>query len=490
MFPMAILHATALAALMTGPTVRPPMAVGRAVRASVVASELFSGLDIDQDAVNTAMQSVADREEKAEAEERRNEARAAWAEVEAAVPAMETSAAPVLTLYRDTNGWCPFCERVWLQLSIKGIPFREELIDLRDKPDWYTEMVPTKLVPAIKYDSDGLVAWESEVLMRQIEERFPDTPPMLPEEGTAANATADHMMKRCGEVLMAGVRVSYPNASATDAERAAQQVKFEEELTALDAEVAANGGPYLAGEAVSVVDAMYMPMMERWAVQLPLTTGIHLRPDGDASAKYPALARWLDTMETEVPAYRDVVKGDAYSWSALVGTFQRMFSGNTTDPAKLAAAAATIDKADRAANAELRSLASMELHAHSAENRMAAARALVNNRVNVLADAVNEAPKSQTQLRRLEGEDAEAVDAGLREVCRRLLDLPAESLVPEYATSPEQAAAVARGSKYVASRICVPRDMGAPAAALLRATLLEIAEQEERFAWSASGGML
>ena len=78
--------------------------------------------------------------------------------------------------------------------------------------------------------------------MRQIEERFPDTPPMLPEEGTAANATADHMMKRCGEVLMAGVRVSYPNASATDAERAAQQVKFEEELTALDAEVAANGG--------------------------------------------------------------------------------------------------------------------------------------------------------------------------------------------------------------------------------------------------------
>ena len=255
-------------------------------------------------------------------------------------------------------------------------------------------------------------------------------------------------------------------------------------------EVAANGGPYLAGEAVSVVDAMYMPMMERWAVQLPLTTGIHLRPDGDASAKYPALARWLDTMETEVPAYRDVVKGDAYSWSALVGTFQRMFSGNTTDPAKLAAAAATIDKADRAANAELRSLASMELHAHSAENRMAAARALVNNRVNVLADAVNEAPKSQTQLRRLEGEDAEAVDAGLREVCRRLLDLPAESLVPEYATSPEQAAAVARGSKYVASRICVPRDMGAPAADALRTALLRQASEAEAYAWKASGGLL
>ncbi|KAH8069298.1 glutathione transferase [Aureococcus anophagefferens] len=30
--------------------------------------------------------------------------------------------APALTLYRDTNGWCPFCERVWVALEKKGIP--------------------------------------------------------------------------------------------------------------------------------------------------------------------------------------------------------------------------------------------------------------------------------------------------------------------------------------------------------------------------------
>ena len=32
---------------------------------------------------------------------------------------------PALTLYRDTNGWCPFCERVWLSLLAKGVPFDE-----------------------------------------------------------------------------------------------------------------------------------------------------------------------------------------------------------------------------------------------------------------------------------------------------------------------------------------------------------------------------
>ena len=36
--------------------------------------------------------------------------------------ATATTEEPVLTLYRDTNGWCPFCERVWIGLEKKGIP--------------------------------------------------------------------------------------------------------------------------------------------------------------------------------------------------------------------------------------------------------------------------------------------------------------------------------------------------------------------------------
>jgi hypothetical protein len=39
-----------------------------------------------------------------------------------ALAATATTEEPVLTLYRDTNGWCPFCERVWIGLEKKGIP--------------------------------------------------------------------------------------------------------------------------------------------------------------------------------------------------------------------------------------------------------------------------------------------------------------------------------------------------------------------------------
>lgn len=38
---------------------------------------------------------------------------------------------------RDTNGWCPYCERVWIALEEKGLKYDTLLIDLYNKPDWW-----------------------------------------------------------------------------------------------------------------------------------------------------------------------------------------------------------------------------------------------------------------------------------------------------------------------------------------------------------------
>ena len=56
---------------------------------------------------------------------------------------------PVL-LFKDTNSWCPYCERVIFALEEKEIPYQVEFIDLRSKPQWYLDLVPTGLVPAAK----------------------------------------------------------------------------------------------------------------------------------------------------------------------------------------------------------------------------------------------------------------------------------------------------------------------------------------------------
>ena len=98
-------------------------------------------------------------------------------------------------LFRDTNAWCPFCERVWLALLEKGVPFDVTFIDLRDKPEWYLDMVPSALVPAVKID--GEVVTESRDILHAIEDAFPENDgyaPLLPTEGTSERKRVEALM--------------------------------------------------------------------------------------------------------------------------------------------------------------------------------------------------------------------------------------------------------------------------------------------------------
>ena len=58
------------------------------------------------------------------------------------------------------------CVQVWLALLQKGIPFDVVFIDLRNKPDWYESIVPTKLVPAVRLRDSGEVVYESADILK------------------------------------------------------------------------------------------------------------------------------------------------------------------------------------------------------------------------------------------------------------------------------------------------------------------------------------
>ena len=376
---------------------------------------------------------------------------------------------PVLTLYRDTNGWCPFCERVWIALEKKGIAYEEKLIDLQDKPDWYKDIVPTTLVPAIEFHDErysaaepgsGRLVWESKDILEALDESFDAVPLRSGGDGVAEVA----------EVLNASFGFVYGARNSTAAELATKQETFVAALDALDGVLRAKG-PFVRGAALSTADLELAPTMERFYYQLAV-----LRPDFPAlDAGRPGLAAWFRAMDGE-PAYARRVKGDAYSWTAVTSSFLRFFAANDTETE------GKIQKADAAAAAMLQdSLQDAAALADAAAVDEAAAR-LSMNRAAVARDAADASPKTQPFVARAASTDSAdaAIDAALAALAdarpRRLRRLRRLARGLRKTAPPQLSDDAKVAASCIAARLCAPRDMGAPAAAALRHVLLKLAQ--------------
>lgn len=91
-----------------------------------------------------------------------------------------------VTLFRDTAAWCPYCQKVWLLLEEKRIPYKISKINMRsygDKPAWFLNKVPNGLLPAIEVD--GQFMTDSLPIMQLLDATFADegTPMMVPPAG-------------------------------------------------------------------------------------------------------------------------------------------------------------------------------------------------------------------------------------------------------------------------------------------------------------------
>jgi len=404
-----------------------------------------------------------------------------WDDLSAALHAADTVDSPkkpLVTLYRDTNGWCPFCERIWLVLRAKGIPYDEQLISLQNKPEWYKALVPSTLVPAVLFHgeegkNERRIVWESSDILAALDEEFPDTPQM--EFDTPEYKAAVQMNEDLGA---AGFGFVYAgrNDTLTEEDKLDRRNKFIAELdrlnAALEAQQTGDGGLFRLGKDFTAVDALMMPTLERWRYQLPLTTDI------DILEGRPALKTWFSAMDSFEP-YANRVAGDEYSWTATNSMFLRYFGGGEDKPE----VAAAIKRADDAAE----SLSSL-----FAENAVKeevgkpysteAAAKLVTNHEAVIKDCTRDDPKSQQNVGRASNSDA--ADTMLRYVASLLLSdddtvLHAKEALLLDVENKESAKDAATAARTVASRLCVPRDMSAPAASILRAALAIVADRLE-----------
>jgi thiol-disulfide isomerase/thioredoxin len=148
-----------------------------------------------------------------------------------------------VVLYRDSWSWCPYCERVWLQLEEKQISYSIENIDMScygEKPAWYTDMVPSGLLPAVKIDSQLLT--ENMDIMKQLEEKFPDKTPLLPSPESPEFAVVDELLKLEREVV--GSWINRLISEDSDDE------SFSSAMDKVETALQRFGGPYFLGGQV------------------------------------------------------------------------------------------------------------------------------------------------------------------------------------------------------------------------------------------------
>lgn len=390
---------------------------------------------------------------------------------------------PVLTLYRDTNGWCPFCERVWVCMRAKDLPYQERLIQLFNKPEWYKEMVPTTQVPAVlfhEWSGDSSqnfrkLVWESADVMKALDEAFPDTVQLVHDtpEYKAAKDQIDELSK-VGFAFLATARQSSISEDDGDTklldpeeEQKQKLADFLSALDQLDQSLEESGGPFRLGSEFSGIDALMVPMLERWRYQLPLKNS-----PIDILEGRPFLQKWFEGMEAFAP-YSERVMGDRYSWVATNVMFVQYFGGTDDEIARSSAAASELINTFK------------PLEDFQCEERFAleAAKKIVSNHEGIVKDCTSKDPKSQVFIPRSKEEDN--ANAVLHFAVQLLLD--GDDAIASSSSKPlppvlqsmekEQKEDAALAAKTVASRLCVPRDMSAPAAKILRAVLIIVSSR-------------
>lgn len=199
------------------------------------------------------------------------------------------TAAP-LTVYvkADLNdatklGDCPFCHRVLLTLQQKNIPYKQELIDFYNKPEWLIQVNQGK-VPVIK-EGDADYVPDSDVIVKHLEEKFPQ-PSMVAQAPP-----------QLGAKLFPAFRGALMGPSPE--EQAAKAAELQAELQALDDYLAARAeqGPFFGGKSLDATDAAVAPKLYHATVALGHFKGWQL------PSEFKALHKYLEEIQ-KLPAWQ------------------------------------------------------------------------------------------------------------------------------------------------------------------------------------------
>lgn len=216
---------------------------------------------------------------------------------------LPSGTSPRVTFYKDSASWCPYCQKCWILLEEKRIPYKVEKINMRsygDKPESFLRICPNGLLPAIKIDG-GAVQTESVPIMMTLDRMFSGDShkPMWPAHSKDQDRAQNLMnLERtlfsdwCGLVFRGG---------RGDASRK----RFEQTMDVVNRELGETSSPWFLND-LSIVDLQFVTHIERMAASCVFWSGLQIR-----GARWPAIERWLQAFEA-MPTYM-ATKSDYYT---------------------------------------------------------------------------------------------------------------------------------------------------------------------------------
>ena len=207
-----------------------------------------------------------------------------------------------VTFYRDHAGWCPYCQKLWIMLEEKQIPYRVEKINMRsygDKPKEFLAKIPSGLLPVVEID--GQMITESLVIMQILEREFPERVTLPEDKFDLANKLLKLERQLFSDWCGLVFRPSLPGPLGARA-------GFEKTLDEVDKALGATPGPwFLGGENPGIVDFQYVSHVERMNASVLYWKGLQMR----GTTRWANLEKWLLAFEAR-PSYQ-ATKSDYYT---------------------------------------------------------------------------------------------------------------------------------------------------------------------------------
>lgn len=195
-----------------------------------------------------------------------------------------------VTLYRDYHAWCPYCQKIWLWLEEKQIPYCIEKVTMfcyGEKESWYKRKVPSGMLPAVEID--GRIITESDDILIALERVFGSLGAGMEDPTVRSLRQLERLLFRAWCAWLCR-----PANSAREEQR--NHDSFTGMVARVEEALAQTPGSYFL-EEFGTADVIFTPYVERMNASLYYYKGYSLREEN------PRLNAWFAAMESR-PTYR------------------------------------------------------------------------------------------------------------------------------------------------------------------------------------------